>query len=82
MHSRVQVFKVSGNIDGVPFTEENILSGSLSISNQCSGVENIEIGQVYIGELNCTFLNLNIAGWFGKEILPWLLKIRNKYIPS
>ena len=70
MHNRVQSFKISGTIGDVLFTENNILSGSLSITNQCSGNENIEIGQVYIGELNCTFLNLAIDrnSWYGKEI--------------
>ena len=70
MHSRVQRFRIKGTVGTVPFTDANILSGSLSISNQCSDNDNIGIGQVYIGELNCTFMNLNIAryDWYGKEI--------------
>ena len=70
MRNRVQRFKIRGLVGEVPFSEVNILSGSLSITNQCSGSDNIEIGQVYIGELNCTFLNLPIDrnNWYGKEI--------------
>ena len=70
MHGKVQRFKVRGTIGDVNFDDANILSGSLSITNQCSGSENIEIGQVYIGELDCTFLGLNIErySWYRKEI--------------
>ena len=70
MHSRVQKFRVTGTVGDVPFNDENILAGSLSITNQCSGNENIDIGQVYIGELDCTFINLNIErnNWYGKDI--------------
>ena len=71
MHNRVQKFKVRGTVGNVSFSDENILVGSLSISNQCSGSDNIDIGQVYIGELNCTFLGVDIDrnSWFGKEII-------------
>ena len=70
MHNRVQNFKIRGTIGNASFSDENILAGSLSISNQCSGADNIDIGQVYIGELNCTFLGVDIDrnSWFGKEI--------------
>ena len=39
-----------------PFTEADILSGSFSITGQCSESGNVQIGQVYIGELKATFL--------------------------
>ena len=68
MHNRVQRFKIKGKVGDVNFDDSNVLSGSLSITNQCSGSDNIEIGQVYIGELNCTFINLDIDGWYEKEI--------------
>ena len=70
MHNRVQKFKVRGTVGNVSFSDENILAGSLSISNQCSGSDNIDIGQVYIGEMNCTFLGLAIDrnSWYGKEV--------------
>ena len=70
MKRNVQSFKITGTIGNVSFTENDILMGSLNITNQCSGSENIEIGQVYIGELNCTFMDVNIErnSWFGKII--------------
>ena len=68
MHNRVQRFKIKGKVGDVNFDDNNVLSGSLSITNQCSGSDNIEIGQVYIGELNCTFINLDVDGWYGKTI--------------
>ena len=68
MHNRVQRFKIRGTVGTKPFTDENILAGSLSISNQCSGSDNIDIGQVYIVELNVTFLDVAIDrnSWYGK----------------
>ena len=70
MRQRVQKFKVRGTVGDVHFDDSNILAGSLSITNQCSSSDNIEIGQVYIGELDCTFLGLNIGRyeWYGKAI--------------
>lgn len=44
-----------GMINSVPFTEEDILSGSFSVSNQCSDANEVEIGSVYTGELQATF---------------------------
>ena len=51
-----QQFALRGYIDTEPFDQEDILKGSLTISNQCSGNDEITIGSVYIGELNATFL--------------------------
>ena len=70
MHGRVQKYKIKGTIGQISITDENILAGSLTITNQCSGSENIEIGQVYIGELNCTFLDVIIGrnSWQGQQI--------------
>lgn len=87
MHRKVQRFRVKGTIGDVSFDDSNILSGSLSITNQCSGSENIEIGQVYIGELNCTFTGLNIDrySWHNKAITisfgQGLLNGTYEYIP-
>ena len=70
MKSAVQRYKLMGTVDGVPFTECNILAGSFSITNQCSDNNSLEIGQVYVGELNATFLDMPIAkyGWADKQI--------------
>lgn len=44
-----------GTINNVPFTEDDILSGSFSVSNQCSDTNEVQIGSVYVGELQATF---------------------------
>ena len=70
MHQKVQRHKIKGTIGSVPFSDDDILAGSLTISNQCSGNEEIAIGQVYVGEFKATFRGLEIArgAWQGKEI--------------
>ena len=53
MRNPVQKFAVSGDVDGVQFTEADLLG--LEYSNQCSDGTSLRIGQVYIGELRATF---------------------------
>ena len=68
----IQKHKISGTIDGVPFGPENVLFGSVNISNQCSDSVDAQIGAVYIGTLNITFLpNVGIepTTWQGREIV-------------
>lgn len=64
--------RVIGTIGGVSFTDRNILDGSFSITNQCSGNEQVQIGQVYIGELNITLMGVNLERYTldGLEIMP------------
>ena len=79
MKKPVQQFSLSGAIgtttsgtdtNGIAFTDKNILKGSFSITNQCSDESAIRIGQVYIGELNATFINIDIPryAWKGAVI--------------
>ena len=72
MHQAVQRFRLIGTVGSTEFTDENILSGSFSITNQCSGNNEIQIGQVYVGELNATFLNLSLTRYSlkGMQITP------------
>ena len=76
MHAKVQRFRMTGTItDGkseVKFSDDNILAGSFYITNQCSGNQELQIGQVYIGELDATFLNLSLARYSlkGMQIKP------------
>lgn len=68
----VQEYHLQGTVDGVSFTEDDILAGSLTINNQCSDSSDLSLGSVYIGELNCTFLNtVNIArnSWRNAEVV-------------
>lgn len=56
MKEPVQRFKIGGTVAVTPFTDINVLKGSFSITNQCSDDTEMKIGQVYVGELNATFL--------------------------
>lgn len=68
----VQRFQIRGTVGGESFTENNILKGSFSITNQCSGEMEVEIGSVYIGELSATFIGLELDRYntIGKRIIP------------
>ena len=68
-----QCRRLYGTISSVPFTQENVLQGTFMITNQCSDDTNIQIGQVYVGELKATFRNLNISrnDYRGREIVPY-----------
>lgn len=67
----IQKHRIRGTIDDIPFTGANILSGSLTITNQCSEDTDFKIGAVYIGEMSVTFLrNLSVTptSWNGRKI--------------
>ena len=72
MKQPVQRFRMTGKIGSVDFDDDNILSGSFSITNQCSDGSNVQIGQVYIGELDSTFMNVSLGryDWKEKQIVP------------
>ena len=72
MKQPVQRFRMTGKVGRASFTDDNILSGSFSSTNQCSDDSSVQIGQVYIGELDVTLMNVNIArySWKGQEIAP------------
>ena len=74
-------WKLRGSIGGVNITENNVLTGSLSMVRQCSEGSEVKIGSVYISELKGTFLNVNLArnSWNGKLVdLKEGLKITNQ----
>lgn len=56
MKRPVQRHRIKGTVGEIPFTEKDILSGSFSITGQCSDTTNVQIGQVYITELKITLL--------------------------
>ena len=73
MKRPVQRHRVKGTIGGTPFTEDHILSGSFTISGQCSDNSMVQIGQVYTTELKITLLNrLHLSRYTikGAEIAP------------
>ena len=73
MKKPVQKHALKGTIGDFTFTDINVLSGSFSITNQCSGNDAIEIRQVYVGELSATFLNvpLDRYKWKGTTLTPY-----------
>lgn len=66
----VKQFKVRGKVCGKDYTADDILKGSLTVSQQASSPTEISLGAVYIGQLNATFLNMPIArnSWVGGTV--------------
>ena len=58
MKQPVQRFRMTGTIGKYKFNDDNILSGSFHLTNQCSDDTNISIGSVYIGELKVTLTGI------------------------
>lgn len=88
MKRPVQRHRIKGTVNGTAFTERNILSGSFTITGQCSDASNVQIGQVYTSELKITLLkDLNLSRYtiMGSEIIPYFgLRLDNgnyEYIP-
>lgn len=73
MRSPEQVHTLRGSIGTVEFDENNIVKGSFIVSNQCSDSAEVKIGQVYVGELKGTFINVQIPrySWKGLSITPY-----------
>lgn len=67
---KVQTFRLVGTVNKVEFTNHDILSGSFTITNQCSEQNDVKIGSVYIGELKCTFKpELSVPDWTNAQIV-------------
>lgn len=67
MFDQIQTHKLSGTVDGVSFTENDVIG--VSYSNRCAE-KKVNIGSVNIGTLKLTFLTdiLNRGEYFGKVI--------------
>ncbi|MGI6053156.1 MAG: hypothetical protein ACOYA9_11865 [Bilifractor sp.] len=87
MKQPVQHFSMRGSIGDIYFSDENILAGSCQITNQCSDDTIISIGQVYIGQMDITLMNLDLKRYSlkGEKITPFFgLKLSDgkyEYIP-
>ena len=67
---KVQTFRLTGTVNKGAFTNHDILSGSFTITNQCSEQNDVKIGSVYIGELKCTFKpDLQVPDWTKAQII-------------
>lgn len=66
-----QIRRLTGTLNGEPITGKNIIANSAKILRQCSEKNEINIGQVYIGQLDIVLTNVSIP-WRslkGKEIV-------------
>ena len=70
MKEPVARLSLRGVVGGESFTEENLVGGSFSITNQCVDNDEILLGAAYVGELQATFkdININRYEWVGKTI--------------
>lgn len=59
-------------IDGTEYGSEYIFAGSFTITNQCTGTDDISLGSVYVGQLTATFqipeTSIARASWQGRTI--------------
>lgn len=67
MFDQVQTHKLTGTIDNVEFSSEDVIG--VSYSNQCAD-NNVVVGSVYVGTLKLTFLKdiLERGDYYDKEI--------------
>lgn len=66
----VQTHRLVGTIGSSGFTDENIVSGSFHITNQCTDNGDVMLGAVYTGTLTATFHSMPIRryNWVNKVI--------------
>ena len=61
--------RITGYVGSEAFSDENILQGSFIVSNACSDGNDVKIGSVYMGTLQCTLRGIDLTGqWYGKMI--------------
>ena len=67
---QIQSYTIYGDIAGITFDEDNVISGSLSFTNQCCDMSDFSYGGVYIGQMKISFTGINIPrnDWIGKDI--------------
>lgn len=78
----IQYYNIFGHIGDVLFEADNVIKGSVSVSNQCSDSNEFRLGGCYIGQLNISFINVNIPrnDWIGKPV-NLAVQIGNESIP-
>lgn len=63
MKKPVTMYKVRGKIADVDFNDSNILRDTFIIANQGSDTNDLRIGQVFVGELEITLVNLELSNY-------------------
>ena len=78
----IQSYTIDGTIGDVSFDEDSVLKGSLSLNKMCSGSNEFRLGGCHIGQLNLSFVGMDIErnSWKGKEI-DLIIGIGEKEIP-
>lgn len=77
----IQERRIRGLLDDIPFTQADLLSGSLKYTEKCASGADIKLGGVFVGELQLTFLKPFADGiargtWKNRQIKIWIdLKI-------
>lgn len=63
-------YGIIGQIGNTSFTEDNIIAGSMTVSNQCTDTNDIVLGSAYVGQLIATFtgMQLNRYEWLDKVV--------------
>jgi len=67
----IQKHRIRGTIDAIPFSSDDILSGSFSYVARCTDASSFNIGGVYIGVIKAGFINslgIGPRSWRGKTI--------------
>lgn len=69
----VRKYKIRISIGNKVVDENNIRKGTFFVTNQCSDETQLQIGQVYVGELGVTLFDTGIGRyeWNKKEMLPY-----------
>lgn len=66
----MQQYSISGTVGSAAFDNDNVIKGSLSVSNQCTDGSTFRLGGACIGQMRASFTGLGISRneWVGKEI--------------
>ena len=72
IHKLYRTRRLTGTIGDVPFDDDNVLRDSFIIEHQCSSVNMVQIGSVFMAQLTCIFRGVNLDGqWQKKVITPY-----------
>lgn len=65
--------RLRGYVDNIPFTENDVIMGSFKYVEKCINSADINLGGVFVGQLELTFkpgfaANITRGTWFGRKI--------------
>lgn len=69
LRDKAKTRRIRGTVGTLPFTDANIIEGTLKIDNCNSEGTQLTLGSVYIGEMTAVFRGIDLTGeWMGKTI--------------